>query len=35
MRLLHPDHQSDPELQRMADLQAKKLNQIHAVLSDP
>jgi hypothetical protein len=35
MRLLHPDHQSDPELQRMAELQARKLNQINAVLSDP
>ncbi len=35
MRLLHPDHHSDPELQRMAELQARKLNQINAVLSDP
>ena len=35
MRLLHPDHQSDKNLQQVAESQVKKLNQIYKILSDP
>jgi hypothetical protein len=35
MRLLHPDLQQDPGLQRAAEVQVKKLNRIYAILSDP
>ena len=34
-RLLHPDHQSDEQLRKLAELQMKRLNEILAVLSDP
>jgi curved DNA-binding protein CbpA len=34
-RLLHPDAQTDPQLKDMAEHQMRKLNRIHAVLSDP
>jgi curved DNA-binding protein CbpA len=34
VRLLHPDQQTDPQLQEMAERQMRKLNRIHAVLSD-
>src|SRR5580700_11373174 len=33
-RLLHPDQQTDPQLKEMAERQMRKLNRIHAVLSD-
>jgi curved DNA-binding protein CbpA len=33
-RLLHPDQQTDPQLREMAERQMRKLNRIHAVLSD-
>jgi curved DNA-binding protein CbpA len=35
VRLLHPDQQTDPQLRDAAELQMRKLNRIHAVLSDP
>ncbi len=35
VRLLHPDQQSDPLLKQTAERQMRKLNRIHAVLSDP
>ena len=34
VRLLHPDQQTDPQLKEMAESQMRKLNRIHAVLSD-
>lgn len=34
VRLLHPDQQTDPQLKEMAERQMRKLNRIHAVLSD-
>src|SRR5580700_11002912 len=34
-RLLHPDQQTDPQLKEIAEKQMRKLNRIHAVLSDP
>lgn len=34
VRLLHPDTQSDPQLQQVAERQIKKLNKIYEVLSD-
>ena len=33
-RLLHPDQQTDPQLRETAERQMRKLNRIHAVLSD-
>lgn len=35
VRLLHPDHQSDPELQRVAEQEMKRLNQAYSTLMDP
>ena len=35
VRLLHPDHQTDPQLKAIAERQMRKLNRIHFVLSDP
>lgn len=35
VRLIHPDHQTDPNLKAVAELQMRKLNRIHEVLSDP
>jgi curved DNA-binding protein CbpA len=35
VRLLHPDQQTDPQLKEIAESQMRKLNRIHAVLSDP
>lgn len=35
VRLLHPDHQTDPELKEAAEGQLRRLNRIHAVLCDP
>jgi curved DNA-binding protein CbpA len=35
VRLLHPDQQTDPQLRDAAGFQMRKLNRIHAVLSDP
>jgi curved DNA-binding protein CbpA len=35
VRLLHPDQQTDPQLKEIAEKQMRKLNRIHAVLSDP
>jgi hypothetical protein len=35
VRLLHPDQQTEPQLRNAAELQMRKLNRIHAVLSDP
>jgi curved DNA-binding protein CbpA len=35
MRLLHPDHHPDPQLQHVAEQQAKKLNGMYGILSDP
>ncbi len=35
VRLLHPDQQTDPQLQDIAGRQLRKLNRIYAVLSDP
>lgn len=35
VRLLHPDQQTDPLLREIAEKQMRKLNRIHAVLSDP
>ena len=35
VRLLHPDQQTDPQLKAIAETQMRKLNRIHAVLSDP
>jgi hypothetical protein len=34
VRILHPDHQTDPQLKEMAERQMRKLNRIYAVLSD-
>lgn len=34
VRLLHPDHQTDPELKALAESQMRKLNRVYAVLSD-
>jgi hypothetical protein len=34
-KLLHPDLQSDPELQSMAEIQMKRLNAVLSVLTDP
>jgi hypothetical protein len=34
-RLLHPDQQTDAALKRLAELQMKRLNSVHAVLADP
>jgi len=34
-RLLHPDHQREEQLQKIAELQMMRLNEILAVLSDP
>jgi curved DNA-binding protein CbpA len=33
-RLLHPDQQTDPQLKEIAERQMRKINRIHAVLSD-
>ncbi|MDE3197123.1 MAG: DnaJ domain-containing protein [Acidobacteriota bacterium] len=35
VRLLHPDHQTDPDLKAIAELQMRRLNAIYSVLSDP
>ena len=35
MRLLHPDHQQDPQLQKVAERQVQKLNKAYATISDP
>jgi curved DNA-binding protein CbpA len=35
VRLLHPDHQTDPQLKELADRQMQKLNRIYATLADP
>lgn len=35
VRLLHPDHQQDPALKRLAECQMKRINEIHRILSDP
>ena len=35
VRLLHPDQQTDPQLKEIAEKEMRKLNRIHAVLSDP
>lgn len=35
VRLLHPDHQTNPELKAMAERHMRRLNGIYAVLSDP
>jgi curved DNA-binding protein CbpA len=35
VRLLHPDHQTDPLLKVIAEKQMRKMNRIYAVLSDP
>ncbi len=35
MRLLHPDHQQDPQLQKVAERQVQKLNRVYATISDP
>jgi curved DNA-binding protein CbpA len=35
VRLLHPDHQTDPVLQRAADGQMRRILRAYAVLSDP
>ncbi len=35
VRLLHPDQHTDPQLKEIAEKQMRKLNRIHAVLSDP
>ncbi len=34
-RILHPDQYADPQLKRVAEAQMRKLNRIHAILSDP
>ena len=34
-RLVHPDQFQDPELKRLAECQMKRVNEMHAVLSDP
>ncbi len=34
-RLLHPDHQRDEELRRLAEVQMRRLNFVHAELADP
>lgn len=34
-RLLHPDQQQDEELRRLAEVQMRRLNFVHAVLADP
>ncbi len=35
VRLLHPDAQTEPQLKQAAELQMKRLNHIHTVLTDP
>lgn len=35
VRILHPDHQTDPQLREVAEKQMRKLNRVYAVLSDP
>ena len=35
VRLLHPDHQTDPLLRELAEKQMRKLNRVYGVLSDP
>jgi hypothetical protein len=35
VRLLHPDHQTDPALKELAERQMQKLNRVYAVLADP
>ena len=35
VRLLHPDAQTDPQLKQAAEVQMKRLNHIHSVLTDP
>jgi hypothetical protein len=35
VRILHPDHQTDPQLKDIAERQMRKLNRIYGVLSDP
>lgn len=35
VRILHPDHQTDPQLREIAEKQMRKLNRVYAVLSDP
>lgn len=35
VRLVHPDHQTDPQLREIAEKQTRKLNRIYSVLSDP
>jgi hypothetical protein len=35
VRIVHPDHQTDPQLKEIAEQQMRKLNRIYAVLSDP
>jgi curved DNA-binding protein CbpA len=34
VRLFHPDHQTDPQLKEVAEIQLRKFNRIYAVLSD-
>ena len=35
VRLLHPDHHSDPQMKALAERQMRKLNMVYAILSDP
>src|SRR5947209_16139162 len=35
VRIIHPDHQTDPQLKEIAERQMRKLNRVYAVLSDP
>lgn len=35
VRILHPDHQTDPQLREVAEKQMRRLNRVYAVLSDP
>src|SRR5665213_3534176 len=35
VRLLHPDHHTDPELKSIAERQLRRVNRVYAVLSDP
>jgi hypothetical protein len=35
VRIVHPDHQTDPQLKEIAEKQMRKLNRVYAILSDP
>jgi curved DNA-binding protein CbpA len=35
VKILHPDHQTDPQLKEIAERQMRKLNGVYTVLSDP